>query len=160
MESLKPIGDAINAPLPEIMQTWEAATECEPWLGLSPEFRTNNLSGVIRGLVEVALSGDSDRAALLEKLRAAAEHGQHRLEIGLAEDVVFAEYRLLRRALWNFIQANYPPPVAQEAIMRLDASTTLATIASLRGYHRPSLEEGGDWPRPIEQLADRWPMTG
>ncbi len=157
MKSLKPIGQSIKEHLPEILDDWQAsATECEPWHSLPLEARLDNLPDVISTLVDVALSARPSRTLRLAEVRTAAEHGEHRLQMGVHEDALFTEYGLLRIAITRFVRDHFPPPDAQRAVVRLSTSTTIALAASLWGYHRKELEERGEWPKAVEQLADTW----
>lgn len=158
MYPLATVGDAIKAHLPEILADLRASCASRPpWCDVPPDDQLNNLGGVICGLVDVALGDSDDPEIRMGEARAAAEHGEHRLRIGFAEDLLFTEYKLIRHVLWRFLHSNVPSTVAHHAAVRLDAAASVATLASLRGFHRPEFEARGEWPRVIEQLADRWP---
>jgi hypothetical protein len=157
MKSLKPIGKSIKEHLPEILNEWQAsATECEPWQSLSQESRLDNLPEVVERLVDVALSPRPSRAVRLAEVRTAAEHGEHRLRMGVPEDALITEYGLLRYVITRFVREHFPTPEAQKAILRLSTSTTIALAASLWGYHRNELEGRQEWPKALDQLADSW----
>lgn len=159
MTALREIGESIKLHLPEILEDWQTTTEREPWLSLPAEYRVDNLAEVIRALVDAALGEDNRREARLRQVREAAKHGEDRLEMGNAESVLFTEYYLLRQSLWRFIERHHKGnPAAMEAIARLDSAITLATTASLRGYHRITFEKRGEWPEAVEQLANKWPL--
>lgn len=85
-------------------------------------------------LVDVALGSNVDHATRRREIRAAAEHGEHRLNVGLPEDLLFVEFTLLRRALWRYLQTHVPLPMAHDASARLDAANAAAIKAALRGY--------------------------
>ncbi|MBA2571836.1 MAG: hypothetical protein H0V06_02235 [Gemmatimonadetes bacterium] len=155
--SLQPVAESIKAHLPEILEEWQSAAECDPWIALPRESRVNDLENVARGLVDVALSEGPSAEMRLKEVRWAAGHGKHRLEMGLPDHIIFAEYRILRQALWNFVTANFPAATAHQATFRLDACSTLATLASLRGYHYADFEHRGEWPQVVDRLADKWP---
>ena len=157
MTSLQPVADSIKAHLPEILDQWQSAAEREPWLPLPREDRLKDLEHVARGLVDVALGERPSAQERLEEVRCAARHGEHRLEVGLPDHTIFTEYRMLRQAFWNYVASNFPAATAQQASFRIDACTTVATLASLRGYHRADIEQRGQWPAAVDQLADRWP---
>jgi hypothetical protein len=155
---LKPVAESIKAHLPEILDEWQSAAACDPWLALPRESRVNDLEHVARGLVDVALGEQVDADIRLKEVHVAAAHGEHRLAMGLPDNIIFTEYRMLRQVLWNFVTSHFPPSTAQQATFRIDACTTLVTLASLRGYHRAEFEHRGQWPAALEQLADKWPM--
>ena len=159
MSDLQMIATSIQERTEEVLEEWDQLTRREPWLALPEVFDLNHLPEVIRGLVAAALASPGDRDALAEKVWAAAQHGQDRLEQGFPEHLIFTEYHVLRRSLWRFIERNHGHSLKHyEAIARLDAATTLATSASLLGYHRAALEKRGDWPAAVERLiADRQP---
>ncbi len=75
-------------------------------------------------------------------------------------DLLYREYHLLRTFLWEWIRARWGAMGdAHEAILLLDAAITLATSASLRGYHRATLEARNRWPEALDELTrEYWPM--
>ncbi len=158
MRTLDEVRTAIKAHIPEILADLQASCDRQPWCTLPSEDRLNNLAEVATGLVDVALGSNVDRATRLKEVRAAAEHGEHRLNVGLPEDLLFVEFILLRQALWRYLQDHVPLRLAHDASARLDAAGTVATKAALRGYHRKEFEARGEWPQVINQLADRLPI--
>ena len=108
------------------------------------------------GLVEASLCSPADEEAHRQKVDAAAEHGEHRLRMGVPEDALITEYGLLRYVITRFVREHFPTPEAQKAILRLSTSTTIALAASLWGYHRNELEGRQEWPKALDQLADSW----
>ena len=152
--ALQEIGESIKLHLPEILDDWQTTATEEPWLSLPSAYKVDNLAEVIRVLVDAALGEGDRREARLNKVREAAKHGQDRMEMGFAEHVLFLEYYLLRQSLWHFVEQHHSGS-ATNVIMRLDAAITLATTASLRGYHKATFESRGEWPQAVEQLADR-----
>ena len=158
MQSLDVVGLSLKAHIPEILQDLQAVCDREPWCRLSPEDRLNNLPQVTRGLVDVALASDANSKIRLDEVHAAAEHGEHRLKAGFPEELLFTELSLLRFTLWNFVWAHVSRDLARQASVRLDAATRLVMLAASRGYHRPEFEARGEWPRAVDQLANRWPV--
>ena len=153
MSDMQTIAKSLEEHPKEVLGEWHKLTRQEPWLALPEIFSLNHLPEVIRGLARAALVAPGDRNALAEKVWAAAQHGQDRLEQGFAEHLIHTEYHLLRRSLWRFIQREHGQSLQHyEAIARLDAATTLATSAALLGYHRAALEKRGDWPAAVERL--------
>lgn len=93
-----------------------------------------------------------------EKVWAAVEHGVTRRKDGYDEPLLIAEYHLLRRALWDYVRRNTRPGEALEVITRIDTAISLATMASIRGYHRPELEARGNWSDALRKLIEESPL--
>ena len=157
MQTLDQVSAAVKAHVPEILDELQAVCGGEPWCALPPQDPLNNLAEVTSDLVEVALSSTADKRLLAEEVYAAARHGEDRLKIGCPEDLLFAEYALLRHVLRRFVRSQVPVPVANEASARLDAATEVATAASLTGYRRPEFEAAGTWPQVLDRLTNEWP---
>jgi hypothetical protein len=49
---------------------------------------------------------------------------------------------------------------AIDAILRVDSLISLASLSSLRGYHRRTFAMRGQWPAVLDQLASEWPLLG
>ena len=158
MQSLDEVSASIKAHIPEILQDLQASCEREPWIDLPAEDRLNNLAKVTSSLVDAAFGSGADRRLRLEEAYASAEHGEHRLQMGFEEELLFTEFTLLKQALSRFLKANAPFPLAQQVSVRLDSASSLATIASIRGYHRPQIQARGEWPQTLDHLVDNWPM--
>lgn len=148
----------IKAHTGQVLALWQEFARREPWLSLPEHHRIDHLPEVIVGLTEASLCDPADEAAHLQKVWAAAEHGQHRREQGFAMELIFHEYHLLRQALWRYIRDHAEMSKQAEAINRIDTAISLSTMASLRGYHRRELEEKGEWPQTIDRLAGESPL--
>jgi hypothetical protein len=155
---MRELGTKLKEHAPEILSVWEDIIRKEPWSSLAKAHRRDHLHGVVIGLVEASLCDPADVDAHEEKVWAAARHGEERREQGLDEAQILTEYHLLRRAIWQFVRQNISPGKAFEAISRIDTAISLATMASLRGYHRRELEERGDWPQYVERLVGDSPL--
>lgn len=141
-----------------VVQRWEELSEAEEWLALPDDLDMNHLPALIRSLADSALLSDFSRRECRRVVDAAALHGQHREEAGFAEDLIFREHHLLRRALWNQLRERFGENAQTfYAAMRLDTVIGLATTASLQGYHWKKLEEHGRWPRALDELLEEWP---
>lgn len=139
--------------VPEIMVEWSALTTEEPWFSLPPDERVDSLPRVVLAMVRASLCSPSDSATLREHVWAAAEHGATRREQAFPQELVFTEYYLLREAIWRYLQKVAPVSEATSAILRLDHAITLATRASIQGYHRRELTRMGRWPAAIDAIA-------
>lgn len=99
-----------------------------------------------------ARPGAPERAELV---RTAVSHGRHRRAEGHPDRVVFREYHLLRSFLWSEIKScDVPGDATVQAILLVDAAITVATSASIHGYHLP--ENRDPEPRVIDRLLVDW----
>ncbi len=156
MNKLPEIAESIKANVPKILEEWRKLKQQEPWLSLPEEYHLDHLPEALVTLVDAALIRPEDKEAHREQVWAAATHGQHRLEQGFPEHLLFTEHHLLRRALRRYVEHHHGDSLQSfEAIARLDAAATVSTVASLRGYHRTALESRGEWPDAIERLVER-----
>ena len=125
---------------------------------LPPELDLDHLPQIIRNLAAAAPAGPDDPAA--ERLvRTSILHGKHRREAGYADSIIFREYHVLRRFLWDALKASEEPQNAiVAAILHIDAAMTTATAASVHGFHlidRPTDEDAlvkrllRDWTMPL-----------
>lgn len=155
---MRDLGTKLKAHVPQILSTWESIAQKEPWYSLPQEDRMDHLHQVVIGLVEASLCDPADVDAHEANVWAAARHGHQRREQGLDEAQILTEYHLLRRAIWRCVQRDVAPGRAFHAISRIDTAISLATMASLRGYHRRELEQRGDWPGYVETLIEESPL--
>lgn len=155
MNKLPEIAKSIQADIPKILEEWRKLKQQEPWLSLPEEYQLDHLPEAITTLIDAALSRPDDREAQRAYLWAAATHGHDRFQQGFAEQLIFTEHHLLRRALRRYINHHHGDSLqCFEAIARIDAATTLSTVASFRGYHRAIFEQRGEWPQAIERLVN------
>ena len=140
----------------EIMADLNDLGQREPWHRLPASMDQDHLPDMIASLAETALLtffGEKERTALAW---VGVQHGQHRYEIGIAEETLHREYELLRWALWRRLKAQADTTIASESIIRLDSALSFSHGASLRGYHRRAIEASGDWPAAMERFLDEW----
>lgn len=143
----------------DILQRWSRIGEAEPWQRLPPEVDLDHLPELIRRLAAAALGTEFDRDLCETVVAASAEHGSHRALEGLEEALVYREYHLLRRALWEKLTVEHGEnATTYYAGMRLDALISLALAAGLHGWNRPTLEANGRWPEALTDLLDNWPL--
>ncbi len=136
------------------MRDWDAIAASAAWLDVPQPMDEDGLSDLIRLLAEAARDRErGEEGASKALIRAALIHGRERRGNGFSEDLLFREYHLLRRGLWERLR-EVGPRDAADAILRIDAEITMATAASLHGFHTegtPTVDE-----ELVEQLASRW----
>ena len=144
----------------EVLAEWERLLREQPWYSLPPEHRIDSLPDVIVGLVEASLCNPHDVQAHRQEIEAAAEHGGHRREQGIPEHMILTEYHLLRQAIWHYIVKQFgSSDQTTEAIMRIDTAITLATNASMWGYHKQEIEAMGKWEEGMERIISTSPIV-
>lgn len=159
---LDQIGEILKTSADEValsvVQRWRELGKAEEWLTLPEDLDMDHLPSLIRSLADSALVSDFGKPECTRLVDAAALHGQHREEAGFGEDLIFREYHLLRRSLWNRLRERFGENAQTfYATMRLDTVIGLATAASLQGYHWKKLNEQGRWPQALDELLEEWP---
>ncbi len=143
----------------DVLERWAKIADHEPWLALPGDLSFDHLPDLVRGLASAAACGRKRRDVHPEPIRMALKHGETRRNDGFDEDLVFREYHLLRRAIWDYIRERWGKERdAVDAIMRLDSGITVSTAASLRGFHRDTLEAAGRWDSVVQELFEDWPF--
>ncbi len=156
---MKHICEAIKSHVSEVLVEWENLVREQPWYSLPPDHRIDSLPDVIVGLVEASLCNPVDEEAHRQKVDAACEHGTHRREQKIPEHLILTEYHLLRQAMWYYLVRKFgSSDPTTEAIMRIDTAITLATNASMWGYHRPEIEAMGKWEEGLERMISGSPF--
>ncbi|HEX6965912.1 MAG TPA: hypothetical protein VF166_08930 [Gemmatimonadaceae bacterium] len=123
---------------------------------LPPDHRWDSLPETVTGLLNAALCKRPMSAAYRELVLAALQHGQDRRSAGISPDVVFREYGNLHDAIWHHLRNVLSTAHRLDAILKIDMAISLATRASLSGYHRAKLEETGSWAGIVDHLVDEW----
>jgi hypothetical protein len=144
----------------QIMTDWEIVGQLEPWHRIPPNLDQDHLPEMITAIADAALRTFFDHAERRDLAWVAARHGEHRASQGVSEEVLSREYQLLRWALWRRLKPKGSPAEASEAIIRIDSALTLAHGASLRGFHRPAIEQTGDWKKVMAEYIDQWSFPG
>lgn len=137
-----------------VVRDWKVLAEQYNWTGPGESIDEDHLAELIEKLGRAAIARErGDLAASKELIRAAVRHGFARREDGFDEEMLFREYHLLRRGLWNELRKREPGS-ATKAIMGIDAEITMATAASLQGFHleNAEIEEDG----VVDQIAELW----
>lgn len=142
-----------------IVDRWRTIGQSEPWHALPDRLDFDHLPALIRALAGAALCTEFDRGLCRQLVETSATHGEHRAEQGLEESLLYREYHLLRRALWEQMKSKHGEnATVYYATMRLDTLTSLATAAALQGLNRSRLERNDSWPDVLDQLLDEWPL--
>lgn len=156
---MKTICEDIKSHVSDVLAEWETLVREEPWFSLPADHRIDSLPDVVVGLVEASLCSPQDRESHRQKVEAAAEHGGHRREQGIPEHLILTEYHLLRRAIWRYLLRRFgQSDRTTEAIMRIDTAISLASNASMWGYHRPEIEAMGKWEEGMERILSTSPL--
>jgi hypothetical protein len=143
----------------DVLAQWERLVREYPWFSLPAAYRTDNLADVLAGLVRSALCEPSVRATQWENVNAASAHGEHRRRQGIPEHLLFTEFHLLRQEIWQHLVSAHPPSeAATGAMLRIDAAISLATNASMWGYHREEIEAMGKWEEGMERIVASSPF--
>jgi hypothetical protein len=143
----------------EVIAEWERLVREHPWYTLPSEHRVDDLPDVVLGLVEASICRPVGLDAPRAKVDAAARHGEHRRQQGIPEQSIFTEYHLLRQAIWYYLVRRFGhADSVTDAIMRIDTAITVATNASLWGYHREEIESLGKWDEGMRRLVSGSPF--
>jgi len=137
----------------EIMADWDLNTQELPWAAIEQSERQNNLASVITRVIDCAMS-DATRASRVDALLAAAcSHGESRRAQGLDVPTLFREYDLLRSATWGHLSMMVGSPTSFSAIFVIDGLLSIATRATVLGYHRAEMEANGLWAAHLVELS-------
>lgn len=155
-ESMKSSAEEISH---RILDRWEEIADGEPWQVLPKDLDHNHLPELVRSLAGAGLCTDFDPELCARMIRDSAEHGKHRAQEGLDDTLLYREYHLLRRALWQqFRQDHGETATVYYATMRIDTLISLANSAALYGLNWRVLEDEGRWPQVLDELLDEWPL--
>lgn len=160
MKNLQNVCDVLRDNISDVISDFNNVVQREPWLSLPPDLRLNSIPDLVHALLDAMVCDPADEQARRDAVHTAIEHGQMRAEQGFEDDLIFMEYHFLRGAVWEGIQRHFGRKrTALEVISRFDAAITVATSASLRGFHRASYEEQGKWDNAVDWLVTDapWP---
>jgi hypothetical protein len=153
------ICEDLKAHVSDVLVEWEALVREEPWYSLPPDHRIDSLPDVIIGLVNASLCSPGDRELHRSKVEAACTHGMHRREQMIPDHMMLTEYHLLRRAIWNYLVRKHGAShEVVDSIMRLDTAISVATNASMWGYHREEIEALGKWDEGMRRIVEGSPL--
>lgn len=142
-----------------IVKHWNDVGAGEPWLQLPEDVGTDYLPELIENLAAATLDPGATRDEVRELLDAGCRHGADRRDEGMAEDLLFREQHLLRRALWDLLRKRYGEEgTPLTAMMRLDAGIAAGVRASLYGFHRGVPDASDDaWDVEAALIMDDYP---
>ncbi len=156
---MRAIREHLKVHVADVLLEWERLVREQPWYSLPAEHRIDGLPDVIVALVDASLCRAENTEGCRKLVHSAALHGAHRREQSIPEHLILTEYHLLRQALWYYLVREYSGAERiNTAIMHLDSGITLATNASMWGYHRPEIESMGKWEEGIERMATDSPL--
>jgi hypothetical protein len=146
----------LRAALPEVLQAWTELTREAPWHVQPDRFGVDAVNEVLRAILDVGMASASDHDAHERLVRAAIAHGDQRRAQRAGDDALLREYQALREAIWRFLErSKASPDESLPAIMRIDVAISVATTASMRGYHRADSEPASSWePRLLRYIRD------
>ncbi|MGI9090558.1 MAG: hypothetical protein ACR2GG_05570 [Gemmatimonadaceae bacterium] len=121
----------------EILVEWERLCCEAPWDVLPENHRLDALPGVLAAAIE-----------------AASKDGQDRRAQGFELQVLFTELYFLREAIWRTLRKIADAPSAYEAVLPIDHALSVATRATVAGFHRQEFEEQGRWAEKVAALAE------
>lgn len=155
-ESMKSSAEEITR---RILERWEVIAKGESWQALPPGLDHDHLPNLVRSLASAGLCTDYDSELCDRMVRDSAEHGKYRAEQGFSDSLLYREYHLLRRALWQQLTEDHgESATVYYATMRVDALISLANSAALYGLNWRSLEEEGRWPDVLDEILEQWPL--
>lgn len=137
-----------------VVRDWTSLADSSPWAETVEPIDEDHLADLIRCLGEAALARQTGAGGPSKSLiRAAIQHGRDRSADRFTEEMLFREYHLLRRGLWEELKRR-DVGLAAETIVQIDAEITLATAASLHGFHLGQTD--ADEESLADQIARRW----
>ena len=144
-----------------VIRRWGRIGTAEPWLALPADLDFDHLPELIRTMSAASLCTEFDPGLCSRVVEVGATHGEHRRADGFEDELIYREYHLLRRTLWEHLRdAHGDSAAVHYASMRLDAISGLATAAALHGMHREQLESQGRWPDVLDEVLADWPLPG
>ena len=140
------------AEVDEIMAEWDRNTDDLPWSSLEQADRQNNLAGVITRVIDCAMSEASREERVRALVDTAAGHGESRRKQGVDVPSLFREYFVIRTATWRQLKTLVNPPTSYDAIFVIDGLLSIASRATVLGYHRQEMEANGRWEAQKAEL--------
>lgn len=107
----------------------------EPWGSLPEDQRIDHLPKLVEALLQTAFDEREDEKRTARVLELGRIHGLDRRYQGFDEEVVLAEYYLLRSEACDGLRTLHADDALESVIPKLDAAISSATMASLRGLH-------------------------
>ena len=154
--------DSVDENVAEIVASWKQLTNRPPWTRLTPAQWVDHLPPLLRAMIDAVICGRGSHDARRRVVESGIIHGGHRRANDLTVEVILDEYYYLRNATWGFLQSRLGTRLDSEIvaeILRLDAAIVMATLSSLRGFHRIEVERTREWNQVIEDLVVDWENT-
>ncbi|HEU4997182.1 MAG TPA: hypothetical protein VFT29_20335 [Gemmatimonadaceae bacterium] len=146
----------LDANVPKIVTEFQRLTSVPPWTSLTEVEWRDHLPPLLHALFDSTVSSTVSPEAREKSVSLAAAHGEIRRKQEMSAESLLTEYYLLRNAMWNHIDKDVRTPDAVSSIIRLDAAVSIATLASLAGYHRDEYEQVGLWPGVLTNMVKQW----
>lgn len=141
-----------------ILGRWREIGSSEPWLALPDDLSFDHLPELVRKLAAASLGTDFDRDLCRETVEIAAEHGAFRGREGFGDSLIYREYHLLRRTLWERMRDSHgDTATVYYATMRIDTLVSVAGAAGLLGMNRTDLAPD-ERRAALDRLLDEWPL--
>ena len=134
------------------MVSWDRQTQELPWSAIAETERQNNLVSVITRVIDCALSDATRDLRVEAMIGAACAHGESRRAQGIPVDSLFREYDVLRSATWGQLTTLAASPTSYGAIFVIDGLLSVATRATVLGYHRAEMHANGLWASHLDEL--------
>ena len=145
----------LPAHIERIKLKWHELAEDDPWLGTIPtEERWDSLPDALAGLFNSTLCRADSRDPHREHVTGAVKHGADRRRQGSPPDVIFREYAMLREAIWRHVRGLSGTRGEIDAVLLIDGAISLATRASIVGYHQEDFVATGRWDDMVSHLID------
>lgn len=155
MASSRDLIAEVGERIPDILSDWQTLTGVHPWLQLPEDLDLDHLPELVHALIDTCAMQGEDGDPKRRVVEAGLLHGKHRSGQSYPDHLLFREYHLLREAIWRGMHRRHPHERETiSAISRIDAAITVATRASLQGYHR------GTWDDDVVEKLVResvWP---
>jgi hypothetical protein len=154
--------DGLDSNIPAIVAQWKQLTNKPPWTTLSESDWVDHLPPLLRAMIEGVLCLGGSHPARERVVEQAILHGAHRRRHGLSIDNILEEQAQLRQATWRFLTDKTESVANSEIvteIVRLDAAISVATLASLTGFHQMEIERTREWDEVVDKLVKNWEQT-
>lgn len=138
----------------QILEEWLVLASEEPWMRLSREERLDDMRELIRAILDASLCSSHELEVHRRKIEAATRHGDQRRQQQFDAPLLLAGYHFIREAMRRHLaECGMPHRAVTDALMRIDVATTMATMASLRGFYRTEHEALGRWSEVVDEMA-------
>jgi hypothetical protein len=151
--------DGLDANISAIVDEWKRLTDRPPWNTLPESEWVNHLPPLLRAMIAGVICNHGSHEARRNVIEKALVHGAHRRAHGLTVEIILEEQAELRTATWHFLTGKVDSVATSGIlgeILRLDAAVSVATLASITGFHRAEVERTGEWNDTVAKLLKNW----